>query len=1607
MRGYARILTSVRRASNSLRRDVTREEAVKLAKTMANKFVEKNAKFFKKRSDSHLHPSMTKVLGPIWHFMEEHNYKEVMFHLSKNKDARAHDWKAVIDHIWETAEYAQVDIRFSAHAIKSRAQVLTSALKKPKRIPGEAAIYALQKLGAEDGVHASVLLRHFLANPTITSDQGALSLTERQLLVEGALQGLKASARAVVDLWETPLLHDHLQGMGRGRMHPSVYSHLEAKTGARMDTANDNVLYDAGYTLLDFVRPSQVVGAPPPVPGKEFDTSFEALTGMRFNVDAFVNGDRATALAAIVDGVTTRADGDGDGDGDDSTDDGNGAGAGAGAGDMSAEFELFSESRALHQLFLRKLHALAPRWRGTLDPFASTPLHEQRQAFVNHVYRLSVVEVALQRMRARGDLTPDATKAKQLADRLYTALRNVDPFTPMRVVWKLAGMDATGGDDTTGAAPAGDDVSGDGVDTVDQLAREEAMASFLMQQGHTSDAARRDADHKYMMATRGLRFTTAVPASTGSGTVGAASVAGAVATEHYADGDVDVDALLLRNALLYAKGKDDPEETLMQVEIDHMTATLKRTSEAVRFLTAATALNPSLAMRDATAAVRRLTVLHALYGARAAGGAATALPDRRHRLAQHFGMDIANLVDAVALYVDQNHKAKDLINKLAQVRLRNTSATAAIASSPASRLQQTAAVQIKGGRNVNDTTKGSVKGASNLADGLLLAEETLGGAVNSVASGKGRDASVVSLMTAVAMQPAFNAMNAMSAASAVSGAWSQSSGLSTLLAEFDTALTASVHVDVKKAVADINAARVHADRQSAATFAAALVAAADGDTSFLPITSVSQALSSSRSALSSAVAAHPSIARIPALCAALNAPAHASPREFGLPPSALVAQTTADTDWTRFAREHPAQAAQVLLTLRHIATCFTAMEDSTNTAAATAAVVGAPENTDAATRMRAAALAGDAQADAELSALVAAHPAIASQLLAKMDNRLSDPFAAAFAAIAADNSAFDAFLGQAATSAPVQRRLLELIASIPSIESAAKRDLDAAALTSAIEAALQSPNENEKTSQLLALLASDDIMAATDAATLEDAIVTGVANMLGDASCVPPFVRSDSPAVMGTPQHPRAHFSSTGEYVGKHDMSKGHTFHTLDDVDASVDELADGFAASPDANLTHVPAMSYSPPTAVPTADQYAFLLASLKGRFAQPTAGPLSRLDFVGDVVQSAVDAFAAFCEAEGIVTADDAAALKKRGVMGALTGENVPQLTSEQRAAYAKTIGLEGLTADDAVGIAAALRGETSLSTKAYDEQAAAWYHAANSEALLAMIRGWLFAARFDVPFRLSEDMHNYGVYNETSAVDEKAEAEERFWMALMDVLASMRVHDIPANANHMHELISAFSARRDLTKALELLSEARANDVPLRTATVLEAASILQAVEDRLSVEEHTAIVSTLFKTWIAGDGMTHDLPSNMIDLHLALTSDRLPEEWTEFVLASCFDKCGNDDWVVTQVVQRLKYDSRLFSATAAMTCEQLAGLCEDDDHPGPVLIHAYVAKCIAENNQDKLQSALSCAMKHSVVIDPNMRAACLQLLSTHNRRVAMQLFEVMDREFAESPAHALVA
>lgn len=38
---------------------------------------------------------------------------------------------------------------------------------------------------------------------------------------------------------------------------------------------------------------------------------------------------------------------------------------------------------------------------------------------------------------------------------------------------------------------------------------------------------------------------------------------------------------------------------------------------------------------------------------------------------------------------------------------------------------------------------------------------------------------------------------------------------------------------------------------------------------------------------------------------------------------------------------------------------------------------------------------------------------------------------------------------------------------------------------------------------------------------------------------------------------------------------------------------------------------------------------------------------------------------------------------------------------------------------------------------------------------------------------------------------------------------------------------------------------------------------------------------------------------------------------------------------------------------MTASQLSPLVEDDSHPGPLLIHAYVLKCIEERDADRLQ------------------------------------------------------
>ena len=115
--------------------------------------------------------------------------------------------------------------------------------------------------------------------------------------------------------------------------------------------------------------------------------------------------------------------------------------------------------------------------------------------------------------------------------------------------------------------------------------------------------------------------------------------------------------------------------------------------------------------------------------------------------------------------------------------------------------------------------------------------------------------------------------------------------------------------------------------------------------------------------------------------------------------------------------------------------------------------------------------------------------------------------------------------------------------------------------------------------------------------SLEDAVASCVGDALGDASTSPPFVRTDRPEAVGAPQHPRHHFKTSGEYVGPHEFQDDFTFYDMSQVDKTPEALWDEMLQdSTRATLADVPAMSFSPPTALPTAEQYAFLLASIRG---------------------------------------------------------------------------------------------------------------------------------------------------------------------------------------------------------------------------------------------------------------------------------------------------------------------------------------------------------------------------------------------------------------------------
>ena len=251
-------------------------------------------------------------------------------------------------------------------------------------------------------------------------------------------------------------------------------------------------------------------------------------------------------------------------------------------------------------------------------------------------------------------------------------------------------------------------------------------------------------------------------------------------------------------------------------------------------------------MRDAAAALRQLLTAHALHGSRTLAGAPGAVDGMRDAILEAIGVDVWNLGDAVALFVQQNQKAKDALSRLSNARVRHFETASAISQPRFTTLQQ----QLRG------VLSSDAAGHATLTDGLVLTEADLVAAIGGSpattsgaagAAGAAGAVSVGSLVTAGVFLPHYDALGVGATHGAVAAAFSGASGVSSLLADLTTAVStrAAPEVPASALSAHVCAAQRALADEPVRLFAAAAVAVSGGSgsgdaTAALPAPTVDQ-----------------------------------------------------------------------------------------------------------------------------------------------------------------------------------------------------------------------------------------------------------------------------------------------------------------------------------------------------------------------------------------------------------------------------------------------------------------------------------------------------------------------------------------------------------------------------------------------------------------------------------------------------------------------------------------------------------------------------------------------------------------------------------------------
>lgn len=342
-------------------------------------------------------------------------------------------------------------------------------------------------------MHAVRLLRTTLK--TSKKDHAAL-------LAEAVLQGLSVNARTVVDTWESPVVHDMLAGVELPFIDPrarEVLINFGLETNKFFKGYNPDSK-DGAFDILKLLQPERSVAG-------DSDAIQRYLTGTYSHQTAdsdarkvvmktlfgTTRNEEQTSLSSVAEGFNSISPG-------------------------SARHVLFSvyyHGRSIHEAFLRKLHANAPRWRASLDPSSNIPLHSQRDDFVDRTFRMAASEYLLQQARNGGELPADNNSASAYAEGLYKRLQSYSLDSHIGCVLGLeTEMNAAATEIVDTLRGDNDDFVHD-VDNIhiamNQLAQEDAMATFLKQQGKGSNFSSVNMHLAFLAATRGINVTSTEP----------------------------------------------------------------------------------------------------------------------------------------------------------------------------------------------------------------------------------------------------------------------------------------------------------------------------------------------------------------------------------------------------------------------------------------------------------------------------------------------------------------------------------------------------------------------------------------------------------------------------------------------------------------------------------------------------------------------------------------------------------------------------------------------------------------------------------------------------------------------------------------------------------------------------------------------------------------------------------------------------------------------------------------------------------------------------------------------------------------------------------------